>query len=297
VSSATIDPRDEGLLGATRVSAGPGRDASQVLEQDSPRTDADAAGSAATEWAALVATAVLGTDRRPLPPAEIGWDAWSTDADAAVELLDRAAAVVAAQRAGVRPGPPVAMPPPAPIDARPPCPPACAMRLDRMLRGEHDILLPEWFGRCEATGFQLPWVVLPVLLLRGRRQPELDAVVRRIAGERARWLADAVPELGIRADPPKPKTPVEPLRPPPIIEDSAAMVSTIVGAFVEHAVTWAAAPQLRHVVAALDPAWLSRLVAEIAATSFDPPAERTRRELISLAEFRDELIREFTSAS
>ena len=132
------------------------------------------AGSAATEWAALVATAVLGTDRRPLPPAEIGWDAWASDTDAAVALLDRAAAVVAAQRAGVRPAPPLAVPPPAPVDARPPCPPGAALRLDRMLRGEHDILLPEWFALCDARGVQLPWVLLPVLLLRGRRQPELD---------------------------------------------------------------------------------------------------------------------------
>jgi hypothetical protein len=293
------DTRDDGFLSGNRLTAGSGQDPSQVLEQDPPRTEGGAvgvAGSAATEWAALVATAVLGTDRRPLPPAEIGWDAWSTDADAAVELLDRAAAVVAAQRAGIRPGPPVAVPPPVPLDPRPPCPPASAMRLDRMLRGEHDILLPEWFALCEVSGFQLPWVVLPTLLLRGRRQPELDLVVRRLAGERARWLADAVPELGVRADPPNAKTPVEALRPPPVIDDSAATVSSIVGAFVERAVTWAAAPQLRHVVAALDPGWLSRLVGELSATGFDPPGERTRRELIALAEFRDEMIREFTSS-
>ena len=292
------DPEDAGLLGVNRVNGASGGESSQVLEQSTPRTDAgraDVAGSAAAEWAGLVATAVLGTDRRPLPPAEVGWDPWATDDDAAVELLDRAAAVVVAQRAGIRPGPPVAMPPPAPVDTRPPCPPACAMRLDRMLRGEHDLLLAEWFARCEERGFQLPWVVLPLLLLRGRRQPELDAVVRRLAGDRARWLADAVPELGVRADPRKPRTPIEPLCPPPMIEDGAAIVSTIVGAFAERTVTWAAAPQLRHVVAALDPAWLARLVAELSSTAFDPPGERTRRELIALAEFRDEMVREFAA--
>jgi hypothetical protein len=154
-------------------------------------------------------------------------------------------------------------------------------------------LLPEWFARCERRGVQLPWIVLPLLLLRGRRQPELDAVVRRVAGERARWLADAVPELGVRPDPPRAKVPAEPLRPPPPTDDSAAVVAAIVGAFVERAVTWAAAPQLRLVVAALEPAWLPRLVAGLSSLPFDPPAERTRHEIIGLAEFRAEMIREF----
>jgi hypothetical protein len=162
-----------------------------------------------------------------------------------------------------------------------------------MLRGEHDILVAEWFALCDARGVQLPWVLLPVLLLRGRRQPELDVVVRRVAGERARWLADAVPELGVRPVPARPKTPVEPLSPPPAIADSAAMVSTLVGAFAERAVTWAVAPQLRQVVAALDPAWHPRLVAELSALPFDPSSERTRREIIALAEFRAEMIRDF----
>lgn len=248
--------------------------------------------SASTEWAALVATAVLGTDRKPLPEPEVGWDAWASSDDAAVALLDRAAAVVTAQRAGVRPAPPVPLAPVAPADDRPRCPPAAARRLERMLRGEHDGLLPEWFARCAERGVQLPWASLPLLLLRGRRQPELDLVVRALAGERARWLADAVPELGVRPDPPKPKTPVEPLRPPPQLEDSAAAVSAVVSAFAARAANWAAAPQLRQIVAALAPEWLPRLVADLAALPFEPSGERTRREILALAEFRDEMLRE-----
>jgi len=85
------------------------------------------------------------------------------------------------------------------------------------------------------------------------------------------------------------------MRPPAMIDDSAAMVSTIVGAFAERAVTWAAAPQLRHVVAALDPAWLARLGAELSSTAYDPPGERTRREIIALADFRNEMVREFAT--
>ena len=248
--------------------------------------------SASREWAALVATAVLGTDRKPLPEPEAGWDAWAASDDTAVALLDRAAAVVTAQRAGVRPAPPVPLPPVAPVDDRLRCPPAAARRLQRMLHGEHDNLLPEWFALCGEHGFQLPWASLPLLLLRGRRQPELDVVVRALAGERARWLADAVPELGVRPDPPRPKALVEPLRPPPQLEDSAAAVSAVVSAFGARAANWAAAPQLRQIVAALEPLWLPRLVAELAALPFEPSAERTRREVIALAEFRAEMLRE-----
>jgi hypothetical protein len=255
------------------------------------------AKSASTEWAALVATAVLGTDRKRLPEPEVGWDAWSTDTDAAVALLDRAAAVVTAQRAGVRPNPSVPLGPVAPPDSRKPCPSPVARRLQRMLRGEHDLLLPEWFARLAERDLQLPWASLPLLLLRGRRDPALDLVVRAAAGERAAWLADAVPELGVRAVPQKPKEPVEPLRPPPTIDDSGAAVSAILSAFAARAVTWAAAPQLRNIVAALEPAWLSRLVAELSALAFDPTSERTRRELIALAEFRDAMLRELAESA
>ena len=55
---------------------------------------------AAHEWAGLVATAVVGTDRHALPPARAGWDVWGAGADPAVALLDRAAAVAAALRQG-----------------------------------------------------------------------------------------------------------------------------------------------------------------------------------------------------
>jgi hypothetical protein len=50
---------------------------------------------------------------------------------------------------------------------------------------------------------------------------------------------------------------------------------------------------LRLVVAALDPAWLGRFVAALSAQTFEPAAERTRRELLALAEFRDVMRREF----
>ena len=79
----------------------------------------------------------------------------------------------------------------------------------------------------------------------------------------------------------------------PLLEDSSAAVTAIATAFAERAVTWAAAPQLRRIVAALDPAELAHLVAALGALPFEPRAERTRLELLSFTEFRLEMLRGF----
>lgn len=250
-------------------------------------------GDVATEWAQLVATAMVGTDRRALPPAEAGWDAWGAGADAATALLDRATAATAARRAGVLPDAPVVAPPPAPEDPRPPCPPAGVARLQRLLRGEHDVLLAEWLHRCHELGMRPPWVLLPTLLLRGRRQPELDALVRHVAGARVSWLAEHVPELGVRPVAPVPASgPVAPLQPPPRPVDSAAAVTAVVQTFVDRIATWAAAPQLRLVVSSVDPSWLPRLVVELSRLPFDVTVERTRADLLGLSEFRIAMLAE-----
>jgi hypothetical protein len=249
--------------------------------------------SAAAEWDALVTTAIVGTDRHRLPPPGPGWDTWATDGDDAVALLDRAAAVVAARRAGVVPAPPLSGLEPAPDDPRPPCPPACAVRLDRILRGEHEGLLGEWFERCESIGARLPWTALPTLLARGRRNPQLDLSVRRLAGPRAAWLAATVPELGVAVTPPRAAAAVEPLASAPRAPDSGALVAAVLGTFDDRTASWAAAAQLRAAVATLDPEWLPRLVASLSAVGFHPAVERTRAELIGFAEFRHALHVEF----
>ncbi len=290
-----------------------GREAASDLGREAA---SDLGREAASEWSALVATAVVGTDRRLPPPPAHGWEAWGRASDPAVAVLDRAAAVVAARRAGGCPADAGdrAVPPPAPVDDRPPCPTACAARLGRVLAGEQPELLGEWLHRCDRAGVQLPWAVLPTLLLRGRRDPGLDATVRRLARGRAEWLAAVVPELGVAARPtsaragapsrsaratgratPSAAGPEE--RPAPAAApDPAAVVAGIVGLFADGAATWAAAPQLRAVVATLDPAWLPRLVAQLSQLAFHAPSERTRAEVIALAEFRHELHREFDTA-
>ncbi len=252
--------------------------------------------SAADEWTALVATAVVGTDRHPLPPAALGWDVWGAHPDPAVALLDRAVAIVAARRAGTLAAPPLPTPPPAPTDHRPACPPACIARLHRLLAGEHDELLAEWLQLCAESGTRPAWSALPALLLRGRRKPEFDLLVRHVAGARATWLAEALPELGIRPAP-KAGGSVVMMQPPARVPDSGATVAAIVLSFHERAATWAAAPQLRHLVISLEPRWLAALIADLAGLPFDDQSQRTRTELLRLAEFRDAMVREFHASA
>lgn len=252
------------------------------------------AASATDEWSALVGAAVLGTDRRPTPPPRPGWDAWATATDPAVALLDRAAAVVVARRAGACPEPAPAVDLPlAPADARPPCPPMCAARLSRLLAGEHDELLPEWFERCEAAGVQLPWASLPALLLRGRRHPRLDVVVRRLSAGRAAWLAEVVPELGVRPVPQAVPDQAPPFARPPQPPDSGAVVTAILTVFHDQLATWAHAREMCLAVASIERRWLPSLVAELSRLAFSPVTERTRREVLTAAEFRHAMLLEW----
>jgi hypothetical protein len=245
----------------------------------------------------LVTTAVLGTDRRPLPPAPPGWESPMPTDDPAVELLNRAAVVATARRSGVRPSPAPLLIEPVPFDDRPMCPLAAANLLARMLDGQHDILLPEWFARCRAAGLQLAPHLLPALLQRGRRNPAFDIAVRSVAGERAAWLAEAMPELRIKPTPtsiPVGADQFLPPRPPP---DSAAMVAAIVETFLDRSATWAAVGQLRLAVAAIDPTWLPALILELNRAPFHSLTERTRVDLLGLTQLRTEMIAALASTS
>ena len=256
------------------------------------------AASAAAEWNALVTTAVLGTDRHGLPPAVEGWDRWPAPSDAAVALLDRAAAVVVARRAGaMAPAPPAQCLPEAPADPRPPCDAACAERLRRILAGEHEIVLAEWLDRCRQAGMQLPWALLPSLLLRGRRRADLDLVVRELAGERAAWLAAVVPELGVSGGTRGSASTVAPLRPVPQPPDSWAVVPVIIAQLADGRATWAAVPQLRLLVAGLTLDALIAFAAQVNRHEFVATTARARAELTSLAEFRVAMLTEFEQAA
>jgi hypothetical protein len=120
-----------------------------------------------------------------LDPAE-------TSPDPAEMLLDQAALLTAARRAGRAAGHAEPLPA-AGLDPRPLVSPAAGDRLAWMLRGEHPELLTEWLTAAVERGLRVPAQLLPGLLDRARRvspaDPELRRLVAAAGGPRARWLA------------------------------------------------------------------------------------------------------------
>jgi hypothetical protein len=150
-------------------------------------------------WHDLVTASLIGTERAVVPAVAIpGLPAAEDDTgDPAAVLLDRAALLTAARRAGRRPDRAEPVPVCEP-DPRPAVSPAAAIRLAGMLDGEHPDLLTEWLTAVAARGLQPPPQSLPALLDRARRAGPKAAVLRHLVAEaggpRARWLAGLNPE-------------------------------------------------------------------------------------------------------
>ena len=148
-------------------------------------------------WPAAVNTALLGTDRAPLPAPSSGaalgavHDALvRAESDAASNLLRVAAAAGAYQRCGRTPGRTQEAPPsPCPRDDRPACTPAAAALLRRMLQGEHQSLLRTWLTLATRHDVRAPADALPAMLDLARQDPKLRPLVRATGGTRATWLA------------------------------------------------------------------------------------------------------------
>ena len=87
--------------------------------------------------------------------------------------------------------------------------------------------------------------------------------------------------------------PRRPVRTRTIRGCSDAIVSGIVQVFVDGMATWAAAPQLRLTAAAIDPAWLPTLIVQLSRLPFHAATQRTLADVLSLAEFRLAMLREF----
>jgi Family of unknown function (DUF5691) len=166
----------------------------------------EASGGTLSTWQDLVTASLIGTERTGVPVAGIpGLPAVADEtSDAAAVLLDRAALLTAARRAGRRPdrGEPLPVCEP---DPRCPVSPAAADRLARMLGGEYPDLLIEWLRAVTARGLRLPPQFLPVLLDRVRRLGPTDtALARPVAeagGPRAGWLAGLNPDWEFAAAP------------------------------------------------------------------------------------------------
>ncbi len=150
-------------------------------------------------WQDLVTASLIGTERTSVPPTRIPGLPTLADVaeDPAAILLDRAALLTAARRAGRPPEHaellPAAEPDPAPVVS-----PAAAFRLALMLGGEYPDLLTEWLKAAVTRGLKAPAQLLPALLDWARRvsptDPELRRLVAEAGGSRARWLAGLNPD-------------------------------------------------------------------------------------------------------
>jgi hypothetical protein len=150
-------------------------------------------------WRDLVTASLIGTERTAVPPADIPGLLPAVDdaGDPAAVLLDRAALLTAARRAGRRPDRVEPLPVCEP-DPRPAVSPAAGRRLARMLRGEYPELLTEWLNGVAALGLRLRPHSLPALLDRARRAGPADSDLARLVAEaggpRAEWLARLNPD-------------------------------------------------------------------------------------------------------
>jgi hypothetical protein len=177
-------------------------------------------------WQDLVTASLIGTERAEVPATRIpGWPAGDAlgqpgragpaasqdgpsdrdgiSRDPAAVLLDQAALLTAARRAGrtADDAEPLAAAGP---EARPAASPAAGERLARILSGDHPDLLAEWLRAAAARGLRAPAQVLPALLDRCRRAGPADPGLRRLVAEaggtRARWLAGLKPDWKWLAD-------------------------------------------------------------------------------------------------
>ncbi len=142
-------------------------------------------------WDELVATATVGTDRRP--------------GQAPVEVLELAAAATAYRRAGALPVTGLPRPAPAPPETAPLAPAPAVRRLAGLLGsgavdGEARFpLLSEWLRLAAARGVRVPPELLPGLLDAGRQRTGLRPLIADAGGARAGWLAAQRAEWGYLA--------------------------------------------------------------------------------------------------
>lgn len=153
-----------------------------------------------TSWDALVAVAMLGTDRRN-PPEPTGLIADVVDdtvrATPSERMLAQVAATVVVRRAGVLPGPsraPIAGPD---VDDRPVCVPAAAERWHHVI-SSWPVLEDEWMLTLLINGWRVPPDLVPEILVRHRADPIRRARAELASGPLAGWLVGHLPELAAR---------------------------------------------------------------------------------------------------
>jgi hypothetical protein len=174
-------------------------------------------------WSDVVTTALLGTDRRPLPsqlPSPWGVLPTSGTSDPARALLDLAAA----HRAVTRSSPALdrcAAPETGPADRLPRAPEAAQTLLGVLLEKPQPGLVNSWLSTCASGGLGAGVEHWPRLAAVALRSSAVDrALIRRVLGPRGAWFLRQHPHWGRlvpespAADPADPEqTGVEPDRP------------------------------------------------------------------------------------
>ncbi len=147
-----------------------------------------------TGWPEMLATALVGTDRRSTNAAAAG-------TDPAGDLLEQAAAWSVYRRAGVRPVRGLVAPEPAPDETTTTVGEAAAARLADLLDATELAVteyrggfVAEWLSVAAARNRRVPPELLPALLDAGRRRTELRPMIVAAGGLRTGWLAVQNPE-------------------------------------------------------------------------------------------------------
>jgi hypothetical protein len=144
-------------------------------------------------YADLVAAATVGVSRRPVLVTALagpaGAHAGVLDGDdPATAVLDAAALLVSAHRAGVLPMEGVAHPAPADPDTAPELPAAAAEVLAAAWAAD-PALLGDLLAAAAISGYRAPTPMLPALLDAAVKDPAVREAVAVVLGVRGRWLA------------------------------------------------------------------------------------------------------------
>ncbi|MDH6124211.1 DUF5691 domain-containing protein [Kitasatospora sp. GP82] len=158
-------------------------------------------------WEELQTTALLGTDRRPLPelsgsPALVEAASAVDRTDAATALLELAALEAVRRRAGAVAAEADGLPDPAAPDTRRELPEAAARRLAVLVGGRSGAgmvanlgeLLPQWLATARERDYRAPAALVPALLDAARARSELRADTVALTGPLGRWLAAQNPD-------------------------------------------------------------------------------------------------------
>jgi hypothetical protein len=156
------------------------------------------------EWDTLVATALLGTQRRELElaalPDPVRRLAESGAAGPEHALLAAAALLAGYRKAGRLPERDVTVLSPAEPDSRELVGDRARRRLALLLTGDRVYLLGEWLSLVLRRELRVPPEFLPLLAETARMRPDLRRPVAAAAGSRGPWLAGLRPEWAFLAE-------------------------------------------------------------------------------------------------